>query len=147
MIEEASCIRVVLRQLQQPVTTSHYSPASDSSSTTRTTHHLSVLVFSDAGRQASRSQLSYIAGLLMRDIQATVPFHLLSWSSHKSRRTVRSIRAAEILAAVEAIDEGKILARTLSSIYSSRIPLLLALDSRDLFTSLSTERNSVHMSS
>lgn len=73
-------------------------------------------------------------------------YSILSWSSHKNLRPERSISAAEILAAGEAIDEGKMLARTVSSIYNTRIPLVISLDSRDLCTSLSTQRNSVDKS-
>lgn len=88
----------------------------------------------------------YVAGLLVADIQAGSPFLLLSSFSHKFRRLIQSISAAEILAAGKAIDEGKVLASTLSSIYATRIPLALALDSRDLFTSLSTHRNFLYKS-
>lgn len=34
-------------------------------------------------------------------------FHILSWSSHKSNRTLNSIGDAQILATGEAIDEEK----------------------------------------
>lgn len=34
-------------------------------------------------------------------------YYIISWSSHKAKHPVRSIGAAEILAAGEAIDKGK----------------------------------------
>ena len=53
-----------------------------------------------------------IAGLLIGDFKAGSVFHTLNWFSHKSKRPVKSIGAAEILAAGEAIDEGKVLANS-----------------------------------
>lgn len=47
------------------------------------------------------------------------------------------------MAAGEAIDEGNILARKVSSINNAHIPLVISLDTRDLFTSLYTQRTSV----
>lgn len=131
---------VSLRKLQHTGTICHYPCACDLSSTpdpyNRTTHHPCALEFSDAGRQADRSQLSYVAGIFVGEISTDAPFRLLSSSSHKSQRLVCAIGAAEILATGEAIDEGKTLARTPSSIYASRIPLIMALNTRDPFTSL-----------
>lgn len=76
-------------------------------------HNLSEIVFSDAGRQLDRWQLAYDARLLVSNITAGAPFHLLLWSSLNYRKTVRSIGAAEILHASEDIAEGNVLARTL----------------------------------
>lgn len=70
----------------------------------------------------------------------------MSCSSHRAKRPVSSIGAAEILTAVEAIEEGKIIAQTLSSLYSTTVPLIVAIDSMDLFTSLSTHPNSTEKS-
>lgn len=98
----------------------------------------SLLVFSAAGRQPDHSKLCYIAGLLFGDVKSGSHFNLPSLSSHMCRRPLRSIGAAEILAGGEAIDEGKGLAITLYSIYSTPIPLFLALDSRD------SSRRSLH---
>ena len=66
--------------------------------------------------------------------------------SHKARRPVKSTAAAEILAAGEAIDDGKMLTQTLSILLGRKIELLIVLDSKDLFTSLSTQRNSIDKS-
>lgn len=107
---------------------------------------VSVLVFSDAGRRLDSGQLSYFAGLLVGNFQQGSLFYTLSWSSHKSKRPVKSVGAAEILAASEAIDEEKMLKMAMSLLLFNNIPLLVALDSRDLFTSLSTQRNSVDKS-
>lgn len=66
-------------------------------------------------------------------------YHTLSCQSHCAKRTSRQIGAAEILAADESIDEYKILAKTLFDIYIIYVLLTDALDSKDLFTSLSTQ--------
>lgn len=68
-------------------------------------------------------------------------YHVLFWSSHKSKRPGLYIGTAEIIAAGEIINEGKMLATTASSLHSSRVSLLIALYSKDMFTSLSTQRN------
>lgn len=50
------------------------------------------------------------------------------------------------MAAGEAIDEGKVLAQTLSAILNQHVKLYIALDTKDLYTSLSTKRNSIDKS-
>lgn len=67
----------------------------------------------------------------------------MSWSSLCPIRPARSAAAAEILAAGEAIDEGKLIAASFSDVYGVRIPLHVLFDSKDLFSSLSTQRRSV----
>lgn len=62
------------------------------------------------------------------------------------RNPVRSIGTAEILAASETIDEGKVLKQSLPPLLSVSINLIDALDSRDVFTILSTQRNSIDKS-
>lgn len=66
--------------------------------------------------------------------------------SHKAKRPVRSTAAAEILAAGEAIDEGKMIAHTVSLLFGIKVELIIILDSKDLFTSLSTQKNSIDKS-
>lgn len=73
-------------------------------------------------------------------------YHASSWISHKSKRLVKSVPAAEILAATEGIDEGKMIAQAYSEILGFDIKLRLCVDSKDLFTSLSTQRNSIDRS-
>lgn len=110
---------------------------------TSTVQKLSVVVFSDAGRTCGHGQLCFIAGLLIGDFRQGSIFHTVSWSSRKSKRPVKSVGAAEILAAGEAIDEGKIIAQAYSILLGMKMDLLIALDSKDLFQSLSTQRNSI----
>lgn len=67
----------------------------------------------------------------------------MSWSSFRWKQPVKSIDVAELWAAGEAIDEGKILARALAAVHGTHIPLIMALNSKDIFTLLSTLRNSI----
>ena len=78
--------------------------------------NISVVVFSDAGRTSDHGQLCYIAGVLFGGLKEGSIFHTVSWSSRKSKRPVKSVGAAEILAAGESIDEGKIIAQTYLSL-------------------------------
>lgn len=112
----------------------------------KNTDNISILVFSDAGRYYDRGQICYVAGILFGKFQKESTFHLLSWSSHREKNPFRSIGAVETLAAGEAIYEGRVLAQTLSLILNQIIELVIALDTKDLFTSLSTKRNSIDTS-
>lgn len=103
-------------------------------------------MFSDAGRSATNGQLCYVTGLLLGDLRHVSIFHTLICSFHKSKRPVRSIGAAEILAAGEAIDKGNNISMTTSLVLGTHIPLHVVLDSKDLYTSLSTKRNLVDKS-
>lgn len=59
---------------------------------------------------------------------------------------VQSVPAFEILAAVESIAERKAISNTLSEIYRMENGIHICIDFRDLFTSLSTEQNSIDRS-
>eukprot|EP00171_Calliarthron_tuberculosum_P001315 IDg1315t1 len=107
---------------------------------------VSVLVFSDASRTVDHGQLSYICGLLFGDMKCGSIFHTISWVSHKSKRPVKSIGSAEILAAGEAIDEGKNVANAYQKLLGLKVDLIVVVDSKDLFTTLSTCRNATDRS-
>ncbi|PXF44742.1 hypothetical protein BWQ96_05501 [Gracilariopsis chorda] len=79
--------------------------------------------------------------MLFGDLSLGSVIHTISWSSHKSRRPVKSIGSAEILAAGEAIDEGKLLAKAYSKLLGFEIGLWIVVDSKDLYGTLSTCRN------
>lgn len=59
---------------------------------------------------------------------------------------MRSIGPSEILAAEEAIEEGNVLALTMSLVLGFSNPLHIMLDLKDLYTCLLTKRNSVEKS-
>ena len=130
-----------LRALKKYGSTIHYTIPPPGS-----TVDASILVFSDAGRKVDRGQISVLSGLLLGDVKKGCVFHALSWISHKSKRPVKSVGAAEILAAGEAIDEGKLLKFAVSTLLPFTIDFMLVVDSRDLYNTLSTCRNSADRS-
>lgn len=96
---------------------------------------LSVLVFSDAERTSDYGQLSYFGSLLAGLFAEGSLFFTLSRMSQHSRGPVKSIGAAEILAAEEAIDEGIVLTSALSILLGTPLRLVVASDSFDLLLS------------
>lgn len=99
-----------------------------------------LLVFSDAARSSECGQLGYVAELLIGDFEKSSVFHTLSWMSHLSRRPGKSSASAEVLAAGEAVDDGRVIASALSVVLNGKVHLSIAVDSRDLFSLLSTCR-------
>lgn len=127
----------LLRKLKRLGTTTSYKRPEEQGELT-----LSVLVFADAGRRNENGQLGYITGLLFGKLNVGSTFHTLSWTSHKSKRPVKSIGAAETLAAGCAIDEGKMLAKSYQTLLNVDVDLIVAVDSNDLWETLSTCRAS-----
>lgn len=72
--------------------------------------------------------------------------HLVSWSSHKSKRPLRSIGFAEFFAASEAVDKSKVLKASFSLHLGMKIPLYIVLYSKDLYILLYTCHNSIDRS-
>lgn len=107
---------------------------------------LRILVFSDASRVDENGQTGVVAGLLVGEMKHDAIYHVLSWISYNSKLPVKSVPAAEILAATEGIDERKMLSQAYSELMGLNIKMRLCVDSKDLFTSLSTQRNSVDRS-
>lgn len=104
---------------------------------------MSILAFADAFKGDSHGQLGVLTGLLFGELRNNAIYHPLSWLSHKSKSPVRSVPAAEILAAGEAIDEAKNISRAYSKILAVHVGVHLCVDSKDLFNSLATQRNSI----
>ena len=104
------------------------------------------MVFADADRHESHGQLCYIAGLLLGPLKSDSTFYTISWPSHKSRRPVKSIGAAEILPVGEAIDEGKVLKSAISVHIGQKLQLVVITDSKYLFNSLATQIISIDKS-
>lgn len=73
-------------------------------------------------------------------VQKDEVFRIVAWQRQKSPRPVRSTGTSAILAYGEAIVEGKIMARAMSLLLDADVPLVVSLDSKDLFESLSTQR-------
>lgn len=107
---------------------------------------LSIVVFSDASRIDENGQIGIVSGLLLVELTEGTKFHALSWLSHKAKRPVKSIPSAKILAASEAIDEGKMLKKAYSELLNVNVKLIVCVDSKDLFTSMTTQRLSLDRS-
>lgn len=84
-----------------------------------------------------------MASLVLEDQSLGSIFYLLSWSSHRAEWPVRSIGAAEVLAAIDGIDKFRMLTRISSGLCGVQVPLIVALDSKNLFSSTSTQRQSI----
>lgn len=56
---------------------------------------------------------------------------------------MKSVGATKILAAGKAIDEGKLLANAYKTFFGTHIDLIVATDSKDFFSTMSTCHNSV----
>ena len=110
------------------------------------TFDLSVVMFSDAGRPSDYGQLGYIGGMLLGPLKQGSIFHILTWRSHQKSRPTKSSGSAETLAAGNAIDDGKLIVDTLNILLAVGIHLIVAVDCKDLFTSLSMCRNPVDKS-
>lgn len=131
----------ILRKLKRFVTSIKYPRP-----TLNVSHEISIAVFANASRIDENGQIGVLAGLLIGELTEGAVFYTLLWLSHKSRRPVKSVPAAEILAAAEGIDEEKMLAATYSEFLGVQVKLRVYIDSKDLFSSLSTQRVSVDRS-
>ena len=69
--------------------------------------------------------------------------HTFKWSSRKSRRPVRSIADGKLFAVGQGVDGGIMLKRTLSLLLGLFVELIVIIDSKDLYNSLSTQRQSI----
>lgn len=125
-----------IRKLKKLGTSSLFNRATDAK-----WYDISVLVFADAARSVDYGQLCYICGAPIGDLDETGILHVLSWSSRKSRRTVKSSGSAESLACSESIDEGKALFEALCYLLDKTVPFVMAVDSKDLFNALSNQGN------
>lgn len=93
---------------------------------------LRLKVYADASFASNddgSSQLGYI--ILLCDDRGAC--HVLSYSSKKSRRVVRSIMAGEVYAFANAFDEAFVIKHDLERIYHQHVPLIMLTDSKQLF--------------
>lgn len=103
-------------------------------------HEISILLFANAGRPSEYGQLGYVGGLSIGPIAHGSYFHTLTWTSHLSKRPTKSIASAELLAAGAAIDQSKQIAQAYKILLNIDVHLCVVVDSKDLFSSLSTCR-------
>lgn len=107
---------------------------------------LKVVVFSDAARSNDHGQLAFVAGLVIGEVDKESVFHTIAWRSQKSKRPTKSVGAAETLAAGSAVDEGKVLVRAYQELLDITMDLVVIVDSKDLYDSLSTCRGATDKS-
>lgn len=58
-----------------------------------------MMVFPDTGRLKAHGQLSFLSGLPICPFEERFRLYNLSWTCHNSKRSVKSIWSAEVLAA------------------------------------------------
>lgn len=107
---------------------------------------LSVLLFADASRVDGLGQLGVVTGLLVGPMEKVSIHHVSSWICNKTKRPVRSIPAAEVFAAAEGLDDGKVVCNAYNELLNVNVKLRLCVDSKDFFSSLSTQKLSIHKS-
>lgn len=95
-------------------------------------HSMSNLAFGDSGSPFDSLQLSFIRVLLIGSMKQGSYYHVVSWSSPKSKRPVRFIDSGGILAVTEGIDEIILLKNTYSKLLRVQFELIVVLDSKDL---------------
>lgn len=110
------------------------------------TYELTVLAFPDARKGSELSQLGVIIGLLIGEFKSGSIYHSISWLSYKSMLPTKRTTAAEILSAPEAIEEAKIITHSYKQMLQVNVNVQVCVDSKDLFTSLSTQPNSIDRS-
>ena len=97
----------ILRRLKKLGTKIFYPRPTDSSE-----YHLSILVFTNLSKGDDYGQLGVLTGLLLGNFNSDEIYHPISCLSHKSKRPVGSVPAAEILASFKGIDEGNMIVNT-----------------------------------
>lgn len=131
----------IVRKLQKLGTVKPYPRPTD-----KNEYELTELAFADASKPSEYGKLGIVIGLLVGDFKQDSIFHTITWMSHKAKRPTKSVPAAEILAASEAIDESKVIAFTLRELLNVKVKVQVCVESKDLFTSLSTQRKSIDRS-
>lgn len=100
---------------------------------------ISIFFFADGSKVDKNGQICVICVLFIRNMKAESVFHPIMWISHNSRRSVKSVQAAEVLSVAESIDEANIIAVAYSELFQPKRRVGLFVDSMDLFSSLSTQ--------
>lgn len=99
-------------------------------------HRLLVLVFVDASRSNASGQIGFRTGLLIDEIKKDSIFHAISQLSHKSKKSTRTVPAAETPVASEAVDHRKEIAEKYTELLNVDVRLQIVVDSKDLYDSI-----------
>ena len=93
---------------------------------------LHLLVYADASF-ASNDDLSSQLGYIVLLCDGHSRCHVMTYSSRKSRRVVKSIMAGEVYAFADAFDAAFIIKHDLERIYDQHLPLVMLTDSKQMF--------------
>lgn len=96
-------------------------------------NHLCVLILADAFRSEAYGQLAILIGLLAGDLRHDKIYSAVSWLSHKSKHSVKTVPAAQITAAFEGTQPGKKVAACYRGLLNAEVRVHLALDSKKPF--------------
>lgn len=107
---------------------------------------LTVFAISDPSRAEAHDQSGITPRLLVGELKRHSIFYVTLWVSLNSTRPVKSDLAAAIFAATKATDKSKEIGHAFSKIFNMKIKVLLCVDTKDLFTTFSTHRNSIDRS-
>lgn len=102
-----------------------------------------IVAFSDASHATDGSQLFYLIFVAHRDAAKNSATHTLEWSSHKSRQPVQSALPPEFFATAKAIESIVPLCQVFQFASHWPVKSWLLIDSKDLWTPLTTQRSSV----
>lgn len=88
-----------------------------------------IVFFADAARPSENGQLGFLGCLLIDPLEAGSTMHTLSWTLELSQRPAQSIASAEVLAARDAIDTGKLIANIYKALLGIEVHLYVIVDS------------------
>lgn len=100
----------------------------------------------DAGEISDHVQLPFVAGIFLGSFSVDSLLNVTTLMSRKSKLSVRSIGAGEILAASKAVDKEKILKKAVTELLGVDVKLQFNLNLQDLFYSRYSQRSSIDKS-
>lgn len=106
-------------------------------------HSLSFLITCDAGLIADAKKLIFLSAHQISSMRSGSQFYVVSWTSHKAKRSVKSTGILENLVASESIDTSNLICVAYRKLYDIDSNLFIALDWKDLYTSLTITQQSI----
>lgn len=105
-----------------------------------------VVVFAHAGLKVDYGQQFVLKRLDFGTFAENSVFPMLFQISYKLKGPVKSVDAAEVVAMSQGIDEGNVFREAAALLFGTAVDLIKVVDSKDLFTYLSTQKNSIDRS-